>query len=176
MSVRPATAQDVPTISRICADAWRATYQGIYLPTTIENVIARYYDVNYIAPRIQPQGRGWLGWLVATDEHAIVRAAGGGGMIGRHAGELFVLYAEPGHRDRGYGSAILALLTEHQQELGAREQWVSVAKGNDLGLPFYRSRGFTFIEEVQPWDGTGSAEGVNFLRLMRELGPPRASA
>ncbi len=173
MSVRPATVRDVPAISRICSDAWRATYQGIYLPATIENVIARYYDVDYIAARIRPQGRGWLGWLVATDEHATVRAAGGGGMIGRQAGELYILSVAPGHLNQGYGSEILALLTEHQQELGATEQWVSVAKGNDLGLPFYRSRGFTFVEEVKPWDGTGSVEGVNFLRLMRQLGPRR---
>jgi hypothetical protein len=34
-----------------------------------------------------------------------------------------------------------------QKEKGATQQWVSVAKGNQKGIPFYEAKGFIFAEE-----------------------------
>ncbi|MGG3690400.1 hypothetical protein [Caldifermentibacillus hisashii] len=48
------------------------------------------------------------------------------------------------------------------------EQWVSVAKGNMKGIPFYEARGFVFQHERASY---GNAEGEDYvsLRYFRKL-------
>jgi ribosomal protein S18 acetylase RimI-like enzyme len=160
---------DVEQIVRVCSEGYRRTYPGLLSATTIEDVVRRYYQPDRIRSEIQPDPPGWSGYLVAEDDEGQVAAAGGGGMTGVTVGELFVLYVDPDRRGRGFGSAVLELLTEQQRGLGATEQWVSVQKNNTKGIPFYQARGFTFVEEVEPWDGTGTADGARTWRMRRPI-------
>ena len=90
-------------------------------------------------------------------------------MIAEKVGELFVLYMHPERRNEGNGTKILEAVTrEQQEEYGAVEQWVSVAKGNDKGIPFYEARGFTF-EYEQPVYGSLEGEGYISLRYRRYI-------
>ena len=166
---RSATPADVEAIARVCGDGYRRTYPALLSPATIEDVVARYYAPDRIRSEIAAAPPGWSGYLVAEDEDGQVVAAGGGGFTAPGVAEVFVLYVDPDRRNRGFGTAVLDLLTQQQIDAGAREQWVSVTKGNTLGLPFYAARGFAFVEEVEPWDGTGAAEGARTWRLRRPL-------
>ena len=171
-SARPATEADAEAIAAVCSAGYRRTYPGLLAPETIEDVVSRYYDVERVRGEVAPAPPGWSGYLVATDPDdpaGRVVAAGGGGLTEAGAGEVFVLYVDPDLRGRGYGTAVLDLLTRGQVAAGATEQWVSVTKGNTLGLPFYVARGFAFVEEVEPWDGTGAAEGARTWRLRRPI-------
>ena len=125
----------------MCADGWRDTYAGIYPPERVERTIARFYTPERVAGELDPTP-GWDGWWIVEDDEGNVVAAGGGGMTGPERGEIFVLYADPGRRGRGAGTAILDAITGGQQRQGAREQWVAVAEGNLKGIPFYEARGF----------------------------------
>jgi GNAT superfamily N-acetyltransferase len=140
MRARRARLDDVEAICRVCADGVRDTYRGLWSDDEIERSIAHYYDPERVRREVEdPQG--WDGWWVAEDDGRVV-AAGGGGMVGDAAGEIFVLYADPRQRRRGAGTLVLEAITERQVEAGAREQWAAVTPGNAKGIPFYLARGF----------------------------------
>jgi ribosomal protein S18 acetylase RimI-like enzyme len=138
---RRAELRDVEAIQRICTDGWRDTYRGIYSPAEIERVIDQFYNRERLSSEIE-HPEGWDGWWVAEDEEREVLAAGGGGLTEPGVAEVFVLYADPRRRGEGAGSAILDAITDEQRSKGAREQWVSVEPENEIGLAFYRARGF----------------------------------
>ncbi|HEY7603841.1 MAG TPA: GNAT family N-acetyltransferase [Gaiellaceae bacterium] len=141
MQARRATATDVDAICRICADGWRATYDGLLPTSRVERAIATFYVPDRVQAELEPAD-GWDGWWVAVDDAGVVVAAGGGGMTGPATGEIFVLYADPSRRGEGAGTAVLDAITRRQLEQGATEQWVAVVEGNDKGIPFYEARGF----------------------------------
>lgn len=133
-------------------------------------MIAEFYSPKRIESEIKPALPHWSDYIVVEDDQGKVVAAGGGAMSTATSAELYVLYADPDRRGKGFGSAVLQLLTSQQVAAGAREQSVSVQKGNELGIPFYRARGFEVVEEVTPWDKTLSGEGVLNLRMRRTIG------
>ncbi|SFF57536.1 Acetyltransferase (GNAT) family protein [Halobacillus alkaliphilus] len=72
-------------------------------------------------------------------------------MIDDGIGELFVLYLDPDRRNEGIGTKLLETITQQQKvEYGAKEQWVSVQKGNRKAIPFYEAKGFKFRHEKIP--------------------------
>jgi GNAT superfamily N-acetyltransferase/drug/metabolite transporter (DMT)-like permease len=175
VTVRAATGDDAPALSDLLARAWRATYAELMSPETIEKAIDEYYGEDRIRHEAAPSldGRDWSGYLLAEDATRHPLATIGGGMTAPGVGEVFVLYADPERRREGAGRALLRALSAPQVELGATEQWVSVTKGNRLGMPFYLAQGFEVVEEVDPWDGPGAEEGLRYLRMRRSLGLTR---
>jgi GNAT superfamily N-acetyltransferase len=169
MLARMSTDSDVEQIARVCSEGYRRTYPGLLSASTIEDVVARYYQPDRVRSELAPALPGWSGYLVAHDDRGQLGAAGGGGMTSEGVGEVFVLYADPDRRGQGFGTAVLDLLAQQQAGLGALEQWVSVQKGNTMGIPFYQARGFTFVEEIDPWDGTGATDGARTWRMRRQL-------
>jgi ribosomal protein S18 acetylase RimI-like enzyme len=167
VEARRATAEDVPAICRICADGWRETYREQYPESRIERTIERFYTPQRVAGEIDP-APGWDGWWVAVDPAGEVVAAGGGGMSGPGRGEIFVLYADPKRRRQGAGTALLDAITNVQANQGAREQWVAVAEGNELGIPFYEARGFHRRGTRPPYetDDPDAADSVLFWRSL----------
>jgi GNAT superfamily N-acetyltransferase len=147
---RRATTADVEAIARVCSDGWRDAYKGLLTDDEIETTIERFYDRRRIHEEVvRPQG--WDGWWVAEDESKMVVAAGGGGMTAPANGEVFVLYVHPERLRQGAGTVILDAITDEQRRRGAREQWVSVVEGNEIGLAFYRARGFVERGRQGPW-------------------------
>jgi GNAT superfamily N-acetyltransferase len=160
---RPARPEDVGEIVRICSAGWRTTYAAIRSPDEIESAIATFYAPERVRQEIAPAGPQWGGYVVAEDEGELL-VAGGGGLTAPGVGELFVLYADPGRRRRGGGTAVLAFVSEQQREGGATEQWVSVQPHNALGIAFYRARGFVPRGRQPAFEGVGES-----LRMSRAL-------
>lgn len=160
---RLATTQDVREIVRICSEGWRDTYCELKPTQYIEQTIAEFYTPERIAGEIGAAGDSWDGYVVAELDGQLL-VAGGGGMIEPIAGEVFVLYADPRQRRRGGGTAVLQFITAQQKEHGATEQWVSVEPNNNLGLAFYRARGFLDRGRRPAYRGDGES-----LRLCRAV-------
>lgn len=98
----------------------------------------------------------------STEKNKMIGAIAGG-LISETAGEIFVLYLNPDRRNVGIGTQLLEALTFQQKEdYQASEQWVSVQKGNQKGIPFYEARGFVFKHEQR---GYGSKEAENYTSL-----------
>lgn len=89
-------------------------------------------------------------------------------MIGQTTGEIFVLCIDPNRRNEGIGSMLLDAITKQQKQYDATEQWVSVQKGNDKGIPFYEARGFQ-LEHEQDGYGNGENDAYISLRYRRPL-------
>nr|NNM91696.1 GNAT family N-acetyltransferase [Bacilli bacterium] len=89
-------------------------------------------------------------------------------MISESEGELYVLYVEPTRKYQGIGTLLLDAVTQELKELGADVQWVSVAKGNQMGIPFYESLGFRFYEEKKAYASLEDEDRVA-LRYKRSI-------
>jgi ribosomal protein S18 acetylase RimI-like enzyme len=166
IQVRTAIPEDAKGIIRVCSDGWRETYVGIYPQDYIERVIREYYNFDRVRGEISDP-KGWDGWLVAIDSDIIV-GAGGGGMVSEKEGEVFVLYLDPKRRGEGIGTLLLNAITEQQKKHGATEQWVSVGKENQKGIPFYLARGFIEKGERSGWE-TRADESYISLRMWRRI-------
>lgn len=164
MEFRKAELKDAAAIKRVCSKGYRETYPGLLSPTQIEKVIQDFYNMDRIESEITTTSREWNGWFVAVDSDEVV-GAGGGGFIADESAELYVLYLDPARKRQGIGSRLLDTITKDQVERGAKEQWVSVAKGNEMGIPFYEAVGFAFQSEQPAYE----MDGYTSLRYKRPL-------
>lgn len=162
IDILKANASHVEGISKVCSDGYWATYNGLRSEEYIKRVIKEFYNHERILKEVNNTGRDWGGYIVAVEDNEVIGAIGGG-MIGETSGEVFVLYLNPERRNEGIGTRLLNALTKQQKEVyQANEQWVSVAKGNQKGIPFYEARGFVFKNEQ---NGHGNIEEENYITL-----------
>ncbi|MYL30377.1 GNAT family N-acetyltransferase [Halobacillus halophilus] len=169
ITIRNAIMSDAAGIREVCIKGNQDAYASIYSGDYLQTVIDEFYNLDRIKKEIIPSGRGWSGYLTALQHDRVVGAIGGG-MIGEKAGEIYVLYLDPDYRGRGIGTKLLEALTKQQKELyGAEEQWVSVQKGNEKGIPFYEARGFVFQKEQPGYGESKEAASYISLRYKRRL-------
>lgn len=167
--VRKAELGDEQGIVDVCIAAQWNTYSDLYSRDYIERVIEKFYTVERISKEITETNRVWNGYFVARINEEVVGAIGGG-VDEKGAAEVYVLYLHPSKLGQGIGTKLLDYLTEVQRdEYGAREQWVSVTKGNQLGIPFYEARGFIFQGEEQAYESEAEDHAVS-LRYKRIIG------
>lgn len=121
-TVRQATEEDAPDISRICTEAYRVTYADLLPREYIERTIADFYNLPRVTREVRPAPPRWLGYQVVQEDGRVLGAAGGG-MTGGHKGELFVVYLDPEQRTRGLGTLLLDRVTEQLRQAGATEMW-----------------------------------------------------
>ncbi|WP_053220119.1 GNAT family N-acetyltransferase [Virgibacillus senegalensis] len=169
--IQKAQPEHAAGIAKVCTVANWNTYKDIRSKAYIIKVVEEFYKEERIVKEIQQTDKAWGGWFVAIDEEFVVGAAGGG-MTAEKEAELYVLYLDPNRRNEGIGTQLLQSITELQRKWGAIRQWVSVAKGNQKGIPFYEARGFQFQSE-QPDDGSLADESYRSLRYMRLIEPIR---
>jgi ribosomal protein S18 acetylase RimI-like enzyme len=165
--IRPAQVGDVDGICAVCSSAYRVTYAGLLSPAVIEQIIVDFYAPERVRNEIEAAPPAWLGYQVAMDGGSVVGAAGGG-MIAPGVGELFVLYLDPQRKREGIGTRLLDAVTDQLRTEGATEMWVSVGKGNMMGIPFYEATGFELRGEV-PAYGVDPEGGHVSLRMRRAL-------
>ncbi|WP_219722148.1 GNAT family N-acetyltransferase [Deinococcus planocerae] len=166
VSVRLATLADVPAIVRVCSEGWRDTYRNLHSPEYIEDVVARFYNLERIASEIGSRD-DWDGWLVAEMAGQVIGASGGG-KTGEKTWEVFVLYLDPSKRRQGAGRALLNAMTSQALAHGAIEQWVDVTQDNQKGLPFYEVMGFE-VRERREVRSRKTGEPVRSFRMARLL-------
>lgn len=167
VGVRAATPSDAPGIADVCARAYRATYRDLLPEAFVDDVVARFYDETRVRSEIVPAPPHWLGYVVAEEMGTVVGAAGGA-ITADGVGELYVLYLDPVRRGEGIGTRLLDHVTGQLRAHGATEMWVSVAEGNDLGVPFYRARGFVERDRV-PMHTSAADDDLWSLRMHRRI-------
>ncbi|UTR06007.1 GNAT family N-acetyltransferase [Alkalihalobacillus sp. LMS6] len=167
ITIQQANITHVNGIISVCQKGYWATYQGLLSDDYIERVCEEFYNEARVTKEVQEQSKHWGGYVVALDGEEVVGAAGGG-LLNDVQAELFVLYLLPNRRNEGIGSKLLAAITEQQRSFGATEQWVSVAKNNDKGIPFYEARGFRFQYE-QAAHGNDQQDEYKSCRYRRVL-------
>lgn len=166
--IRKAAIGDEQSICDVCIAGNWFTYGHLYSEDYIHKVIQQFYTVERVKKEVIETDRSWNGYFVAIEDGEIIGAIGGG-MIGEKTAEVFVLYLSPERRGEGIGTKLLSHLTSVQQELyGAEEQWVSVSKDNQLGIPFYEARGFVYQSQLISHK-SDPEDGAVTLRYVRNL-------
>jgi GNAT superfamily N-acetyltransferase len=142
--VRRATASDAPAIRRIAHDAWRATYRGLLRDETIEWFLERAYAEDRVDLRIERHET----WIAEVDG---VTALFAESAIEPDRVTLVAIYADPGQRGLGLGTAALAAITAAHPDLPVAAE---VLIGNETGETFYAARGFKPREPIDEQLGT----------------------
>ncbi|WP_026570932.1 GNAT family N-acetyltransferase [Sediminibacillus sp. JSM 1682029] len=158
--VRRGLPEHVKGIARVCIEGRQAAIGHLKSPENLKRNNQVFYNDDRIRKELN-ETQGWDGYFVALDGDNVVGAIGGG-MTGENTSEVYVLYLDPERRREGIGTKLLHHLTEIQRHKGAKEQWVSVLKGNQKGIPFYEAKGFRFVREKEAY---GNIEGENYVSL-----------
>ncbi|MDQ0191445.1 GNAT family N-acetyltransferase [Alicyclobacillus cycloheptanicus] len=162
ITIMKARREHVEGICRVCTLGYWDTYGEMRPASYIQRIVDEFYNSERVAREVQ-NGEYW----VAVDGETVV-GAGGGGMISDTEGELFALYVDPERRYEGIGTLLLTAITDELRESGAKVMWVSVAKGNKKGIPFYESRGFTLQGERKAYASLDDEDYVS-LRYFRQI-------
>ena len=165
--IEQAGPSHVSGIISVCTTATWATYRGLYSDDYIERACREFYNVPRVLGEVKHTSSDWGGYFTAV-ENGTVAGAAGGGMTGEKESELYVLYLDPDRRNEGIGTMLLSAVTSQQQNWGSAEQWVSVQKGNQLAIPFYEAKGFTYEGERTGYANTEDEDYVS-LRYKRAI-------
>ncbi|HJF31504.1 MAG TPA: GNAT family N-acetyltransferase [Sporosarcina psychrophila] len=168
ITIRRAIRNDAAAITDILVTSQWFTYEKLYSEDYLTKLIEKYYNVKRIEQEIVTINEQWHGYFIAEKDGIIVGAIGGG-MTSETTGEVYVFYLDPLMRGMGIGTRLLDFFTKIQKyTYGAQEQWVSVAKGNMFGIPFYEARGFIFQHEELAY-GTSIEDQDISLKYKRDL-------
>lgn len=168
VSIRKANKSDTNDLANVLVKSQWFTYESLFSKDYIQKLIERYYNVQRIEQEIVFISEEWHGYFIAEMNGKVVGAIGGG-MNDETVGEIYVLYLDPTLRGQGIGTRLLDFFTKIQKHTyGAQEQWVSVAKGNNYGIPFYEAKGFIFQHEELAY-GTLEEDQDISLKYRREI-------
>lgn len=162
LEIRKTEVRDAECIREICSTGWKQTVEGKLSSTFQQQTVNYWYNADKVKHDIK---KGSYAYTAVYDGNAV--GVIGGGIPGPKRAEVYVFYIDSEYRYHGIGKALLHKLTEHQKYKGAAEQWVSVQADNELGLPFYKARGF--IQQSVKETKSGSGELQVSLRMKRDI-------
>ena len=165
-TVRMAAPGDEDAICGVRGAGIAASPHGLLPPEVVAERTARFYNPGRVRREIDPAPPHWLGYVVAERDGRVVGACGGS--LDGDIGHVLVLYVDLELRGQGVGSALLYHVTAQHRACGAVLHRVFVTEGNEMGLPFYRARGFRQVGR-EPFGPPG---GAHSLIMERPL-PPR---
>lgn len=143
--VRTATRDDAGAISRVRVESWRVAYDGLIDPAVLADLDAAReaerraarWDENHADPRVvdlvAEMHGGVVGWAVAGPSEVDELA---------DHGQLFALYALPGHWGAGVGHALLTTIEERLRTAGFTQALLWVLEGNERAARFYERHGW----------------------------------
>ncbi|MGN8646094.1 GNAT family N-acetyltransferase [Gracilibacillus sp. HCP3S3_G5_1] len=140
-------------IAHICSTGWKQTVEGELSKEYQTKNVAFWYNLERVKNDIKQGSYSY----VAIYQSKVIGVIGGA-ITKPGTGEVFVLYIDEKYRYKGVGRQLLEALTQQQIEKGATEQWVSVQEDNELGIPFYEARGFTYREKKITTTETGEKQ------------------
>jgi len=157
--IRPATAGDLPDVTRVHAITWKSAYAGIVPKSYLaglspEASLARWRE-RYPDYPVLPDGEE----LVAEVDARVVGFVSLGRVrddgMPAHMGEVWALYVLPEVQGAGLGSALLAggLARLHALGLGPVVLWV--LESNTSARAYYERRGFSLDGGRKHWARDG---------------------
>jgi ribosomal protein S18 acetylase RimI-like enzyme len=167
--VRPARAEDLPSVALVRALTWQTAYAGQVDPDELRTLT----DPDVLdAWALRAAATGSTTYLVAEveGEGEVVGFAAFGAerseMPAQFRGELYALYVLPEHWRAGSGSALLHATLDELAERGFDVVTLWVLAGNDRAIGFYERHGFHATGER-----VRDPRGLDELRMSRLLGP-----
>lgn len=154
MTIRRATVDDAPAITRLHIASWQTTYRGLFPDALLDGLD---YETR-LARRTDHLEKPWPGvenWVLEVDGHVIGWSAVGT-VRDEEEGlpastlEMYALYLDPAAIGHGHGKALMDHALETARGRGATEMTLWVLRDNPLARPFYLKAGFVDDERVAP--------------------------
>jgi GNAT superfamily N-acetyltransferase len=176
VSLRIATRDDVPMLSRLIADSARALSRGFYTEAETESAIRYVFGVDtelikdgtYYVAHLDGSLAGCGGWsrrntLYGGDQRPIGEASFLDPL--KEAARIRAFFVAPQAARRGVGRALLHECTKAAAQSGFRSLTLMATLP---GVPFYTALGFVAEEDVVDMlpDGTP----LRFVRMSRPIG------
>jgi len=132
VTVRPATAVDLPAIQRVAERAWWATYEGVLADATIETMLEAGYDEDVLERVVASDERS----LFVAEADEVVGFASGGPSDVPIEGRASI-YLDPDWWGKGVGKRLLDPLEDDLRERGVTHIREHVLAENEPGSAFY---------------------------------------
>ena len=142
VTVRDARPSDVQPVVALAERGWRAAYDDILGPETIDAAMREWYDPEDLRDSIDDGDRVFYVATEADDQIAGFLRGG----FGDDRAHLGAIYADPDRWGKGIGSALLDRFEATCADRGYETIEFAVLSGNDVGRSFYRSRGYEPVE------------------------------
>jgi ribosomal protein S18 acetylase RimI-like enzyme len=174
MIVRPASEQDIPSISRVHVESWRTAYRGIIADSFLAGLSYQKHEERHRRYIVQP---GTI-YLVAELPGAGVVGFLSGGPVrngDRHfPGELYAIYILDQHRRHGIGSALVQQWAQSLRQGALNAALVWVLADNKPAIAFYGGLGAKPLREQMIEIGGVSLREVAYgwtdLEVLRRRG------
>ena len=146
VSVREAQPRDVSGIRHVARRGWQATYgdEGLLSSETIETTLQEWYAPESVREQIERED---VGYFVAVDDGAVRGYAAGGPGDRADVGVLAAIYVHPDDWGEGIGSRLCDRVESFLAERGIDTLRIRVLAENEIGVRFYRSRGYEVAAE-----------------------------
>jgi ribosomal protein S18 acetylase RimI-like enzyme len=161
LSIRRATAADIPLLRGLAERTWRQCYAAILSPEQMDYMLGRMYAPEVIAREIADG----VVWELAAESLT---------PVGFHACafdpadrtlKLHKLYVLPEAQGRGFGKALLERVRALAGTLGARKAWLQVNKNNAAAIRAYERAGYC-VERAAVFDIGGGFVMDDFIMAL----------
>ena len=145
--VRETETGDVPAVRRIARAGWEAAYGDVLDAATIDAAVSEWYAPGTIRESIEREEVVHRVAECECEENVIGYVSGG-----PDTGEVAVLgaiYVDPDRWGEGVGTALLSAFEAACRERGCSELRFRVLADNEVGVSFYRARGYEAVEESE---------------------------
>lgn len=170
LTLRPATAADVPALAALGRDSFVAKFGELYRPEDLAAFLAQSHAESVVTEQLaDPLMRIALAernGALAGYCKLWLDCAWPGHARGNKAVELVQIYTAPGATGGGIGAALMDWALAEARAFGADEIQLSVWSGNEGAQRFYRRYGFEKIADIDFWVGQQRDDEFLFARML----------
>lgn len=148
-TVREAVPEDVPAIQRVARAGWHAAYDDSLGPDTVDDCIDDWYDAETVVSGIENDD---VAYFVAEVPDEVVGYASAGPTDEEYpetVAGLYSIYVHPDRWGAGIGTTLLGRCLDRLRNRGFERIHLRVLDDNEVGISFYRSRGFERVDEEE---------------------------
>jgi ribosomal protein S18 acetylase RimI-like enzyme len=144
VTVRDATPADVGGIRHVAERGWTAAYDDALSRDTVDAALSAWYDDDVTREAVE---RDDVAYLVADVDGTVRGYVSGDPGDGDGVATLGALYVDPDHWNEGIGTALLEAFEAVCLQRGSETVRLRVLAENDVGVSFYRTRGYEMVSE-----------------------------
>jgi len=164
LSIRTATAQDIPLIRELTNKIWPQTYAHILSEEQIAYMLGMMYSPEKLAEQINELNHQFI--LCYDDGQPMAFA--GYSEIEKNGYKLHKIYVLPNQQGKGIGRYIIDYIANDIKAKGASALYLNVNRYNYSARSFYEKLGFTLYKEEDIDIGGGYFMNDYVLELILE--------
>ena len=150
------TPEQQEELARLAAEIWNEYWPGLIGQAQTTYMVERFQSLPAI--RRDMAQNAYEYWFVQSDDGGQPRTVGfTGGHVEPETNRFFIskVYLLAAERGKGYASAIIRFYEELCRKRALQAMYLTVNKGNELGIRAYKGNGFRTIDAVQTDIGQG---------------------